>query len=359
MKISQLLPFILSAFVFNFSFSETPILLTQADIARVKPSSYAKEIHFTGTLKPSRQVILNTKTSGEILSMSVNVGDEVKEGELIFKIDTKDLELIERQSKAALDAKLIESELAKRKLKQVKKLAKDNFASSSDLDSVNDQYQISLAQVQSAKASLERIQQQIQDAQLYAPFSGVIAERQADVGQNVASGTPIGRLVDVASLELEAYIPVEEAQFIEANKLVQFFTPNSIEPYSAHVKRISPVAKQDSRKLPVFIIAENPNKKLMAGMFVTGKILTDNAPLALEVPTSSLRKNASEWEVIKIDGTVIKPIKVRLIEKDNGNGMAIISTFNPNSLTPEDSVLMAPQSIKNTDNRSVQITQVE
>lgn len=351
-----------AAIYFSFNHSgedQATLLLSEADVAEISMGSIGKNIKFTGSLKPWQQATLNAHFNGEIQTVLVKQGDQVRAGEALAQMDTRDVLLRLQQAQAALLARRAEADLAQQKVAQLQKLRRRDFASATDLDTAKSQSDISQAQVDSAIAALKQIEQQHEDALIVAPFDGYIAERLVDAGQSVAAGTPILKIVEVQKLELEALIPANDISLVSLGMRVRFrVSGQDAHEFTGKVTRISPLARQDNRRVPVFIEVDNSTNQLLAGMFVQGQLLNNNPVSGLTLPLSSLRVSEHGWNVFLIKEGRLHALDVAVLATDESQAHAIIQADQANGLDAGDWVLLAPTGEQVNDGRPVKITQV-
>ena len=183
------------------------------------------------------------KVAGRISELPVDLGSAVQKGDVIARLDTTDFELRVRQSAAALEQARVRLGLpptgtnedvdleqhrsvrearatmdgARFRLDRATQLYEKGLMAKSDFDVTNSAYKVTEAQYADAldearnrqgvlsqrKSELEIARQQLADAVLYAPISGAVRQRNANVGQYVAAGTPIVTLVQMSPLAAE------------------------------------------------------------------------------------------------------------------------------------------------------------
>lgn len=339
---------------------ELPALyLSQFDITEMIPATFSVNTRFSGSLKPWQQATLNAPISGEIYALFVKVGDSVYEGQVIGKLDTRDIDLRHKQAQSTLKARQLELQLAQQKFDQLEKLRKKDFASATDLNTARRQRDIAKTQVQTAEASVQQIEQQQNDAIIVAPFTGRVSERAVDPGQSVSAGTPLLKLVEVQTLELEALIAATDVPMINIGQQVTFRVSSYADrEFTGVVRRISPLARQDNRRVPVFIEVANDDQQLLAGMFVQGHILHSDPIKGLSVPISALAATEYGWHIFLIKDGMLESQPVNVLAKDEVTARAIIESSNEMPLIAGSTVLTSPSSNQKIHGLSIHLTQV-
>lgn len=333
------------------------LLLSAADLAKVKVETFDNSVPFNGTLKPWQQALLNAQVNAEVRTVHVKAGQAVQVGEVLVQLDTKEIDLRYQQALSAWQSRKLELEQTQQRLNQVKQLHQQKFASRSDLDSAQRQRDIAAAQVDSAKAAVEQIQQQQKNATVVAPFAGRIAERFIDEGQLVSAGTPLIKIIEVDRLELEALVPTNEVFTIAIDQVVKFTVSGDTHIYTGVVQRINPQARSENRRVPIYIDVDNARGRLLAGMFVQGKIKNSKETLGLAVPISAVQETAQGWQVVMLDNNQLTPVSVDLLAKDLAQDKALVRSTGDGILLVDSQVLVAPNQHAQSG-RLVQISQV-
>lgn len=314
--------------------SDQPLLLSSVDVTRVTRESAGHDVFFTGTLMPWQQATLNAHFSGELVAINVKAGDTVAEGDVLAQLDTRIIESQYQQALAALQARRLEAAQARQKLDQIKKLGAKGFSSTAERDAASRQLDIHLAQVESAEAALDQIRKQKEDAVIRAPFDGSIAQRFADPGEVVPAGAPLLKLVDMHRLELEALVSSTDIALVTTQQQVSFSVDSTDNlTYQGQVVRINPEARQDNRRVPVYIEVDNRLANLPAGIFVQGRILDANPVSGLALPTSALQQTATGWQVFVVNNNHLEAKNVSRLFDNLASEQSIINgAVNNNDL---------------------------
>lgn len=318
---------------------ELSLQLSRADVAPVESRSVGRDVIFTGTLKPWQQTVLSAAFDAQVETFNVRAGDEVHAGDVLAQLDLSEITLRYQQSLAALQAQQQKAGQAHEQVKRLQKLFKKGYASDTQYDTARREWAIAAAQARSAEAELAQLKEKMQKAKVVAPFDGWVAERSAQPGEMVAAGAPLVQLVDLHLLELEASVPSTEIPLVTPGQRVAFKVNEQVDHvYHGTVKRINPVARQDNRRVAVYIEVNNDDGVLRAGMFVEGRIL-DAHPLAgLSVPRSSLQKTTQGWRLFLVEGNYLTTRPVTLLRDLPGEDEALVS----GQINAGDQVLVMP-----------------
>jgi len=223
-------------------------------------------------------------------------------------------------------------------------------------DQLRQQYEASLAQAQqsyagiaaaraaaqSAAVQVEQARKAIRDVVVYAPISGYVADRSADLGEYLSTSSNVATIVRTNPLRVRIDIPEQQIAGVQAGQgvsvAVSAFPDRS---FAGRVARISPNISAASRTLTVEAEVENPDGQLKPGQFATVRIVQPTSQPAILVPQRAVRTegNTSRVFVIK-DGRAQERLvqlgqaEGDLLEIRNGIGVdEIVATSNVEKLS--------------------------
>ncbi len=257
-------------------------------VVTVTRGSITKNITLAGKITPYLEVGVTPKVSGKVVSVPVDVGDTVREGQVLVQLDTTDVEAQLRQAEAGLTVAQVNQQLAaitlenaRVNLERVKELHNQGVVSDKDLEMAQmafDQANSGLAdaQVKQAEASLDLIKNQLQNFTLTAPISGMVASRTIDPGEMVMPGGPVITLVDISRVVVECSVPEGEVNRIKTGEKIKIRVPAAAaEPFEGEITSIAPAADPVSKSFPVKIQIANSEQLLKPGMFAEVELATE------------------------------------------------------------------------------------
>lgn len=223
---------------------------------------------FSGTIEEESGTTLSFSVAGTVKSVHVTLGKRVVKGELIATLDPVSVQSSYNAAKAALE----QAEDAYRRMKEL-----HDKGSLPEMQWVDVQ-----SKLQQARSLEEIARKSLKDCKLYAPFSGVVAEKLVDAGQNVAPGIPVARLITAGLLKVKIAVPETEIADISLTQKAEV-TVSALgnRKFSGTVVEKGIVAHPLSRSYDVKIRIDKPDVELMPGM-VTEVILTDGASSSLD-----------------------------------------------------------------------------
>jgi membrane fusion protein (multidrug efflux system) len=227
---------------------------------------------FNTTLETEAMVDLYPQTTGQVEALHVEEGRMVKEGEALLKIEDRELRVDLEESEANFE--------------QLQR----NFARTEDLYErklINRQdYETQKNTLELARLRFERAKIRLAYTTVKAPFAGVIASRDTQLGARVSAGTKVFSMVKLDDIVAKVYVPGRYLPIVAEKQpavVTSEFLPDR--SFKGWVKRISPVIdpKSGTFKVTVGVRGERP-ADLPPGLFVNVRIITDTRPAAILLP---------------------------------------------------------------------------
>lgn len=161
----------------------------------------------SGTIEAKRQNPLSFQIGGRIVERAVNAGDQVNQGQLLFKLDERDLKQASTAANAQVQAATIGLQTARDELDRAQRLFKSNFVSEQALDQAELRLTEAQTRLDAANSALSQANNALSYANLIAPANGIITELTGEVGQVVNPGQPIGEFAFDGPREIEVFLP--------------------------------------------------------------------------------------------------------------------------------------------------------
>ena len=255
-------------------------------VERPDTRTWPQKITATGNVQAWQEAIIGAEVAGlRLAEVNVNVGDSVKQGQVLARFADEMVNNDLAQQQAALEearAKLAEAEVNAAGAQKLK----DSVAmSAQEVQQYLTNAQSARAQVQMAEARLQAEKLRLRYTRVTAPDDGVISARSATVGAVMQTGSELFRLIRRGRLEWRAELPESQLQTVRIGQKVLLHAAQG-EPVAGVVRRISPVVDVQSRNGAVFVELTD-SRALKAGMFAQGEFVMGNLP-ALTLPQSAL-----------------------------------------------------------------------
>ena len=302
------------------------------DVTQAERGDFRPIIEAMGTVRPAREIQLSARVQGSIESLGPSFvpGGFVEAGEVLVTIDDEDYQVAFEQSQSALEQAISELEI-----EQAQRTAAEAEYSQFDRDLSPQRRSLVLrepqgraarATVDSARADVRQAELNLDRTTVEAPFDAHVLDRQINLGSQVSSGTPLGRLVGVDTYWVEASLPVAQLQWLalpdegQPGSPVTVINPNAW-PQGAvrqgEVFRLIGALEGETRLARVLVAVKDPLARgteeslprLMLGEYVTCRIegLTIRDVVRLE--RDFLREGDTVW--LMVDGQLeIRPVSV-------------------------------------------------
>jgi len=322
-----------------------------------QPQTEMTDLTLPGNVQANFDAPIYARTSGYLKRYLVDIGAQVKAGQVLAEIDAPELDQQLRQA---------EADLANAQANQsIAKLTADRWRGLRDTDSVSKQEadeKISLAQtgeaqVQAAQANLQRLRELSSFKKIVAPFDGVVTARNTDVGQLINAGGGAGpelfRIADVRQLRLYVHVPQSYADLVKPKLTAEVRFPDRPgRTFSATVERTSGAIDAQSRTLLAQLIVDNSKNGLLPGAYAEVKF---QLPPSADATSYTLPANVllSRGEGLLVatvtpdNRVAMKPV---MVGRDYGAQIEIVSGLNsddrvivspPDSLTESTAVRVA------------------
>jgi HlyD family secretion protein len=229
------------------------------------------EVTASGTINPHSLVQVGTQVSGTISKIFVDFNSHVKKGQLVALIDTTFLYAAVEDAAASKNKAQSQETLTRTIAKRTKDLFEKGLAAQADLDQATADFESSKANLISAQAELDRALINLAYARIVSPITGVVVNRNVDVGQTVAASfnTPTLFTIadDLTKMQVQASIDEADIGQIQKNQKAQFTVdayPNRQYIGAVSQIRLQPTTVQNVVTYTVMIDVDNPDLSLLA-----------------------------------------------------------------------------------------------
>lgn len=253
---------------------EAPAPTPSLVVTTVSPVSQPMErtIAVSGSVAAWQEMYLGVELTGiRVAEVLVEVGDRVRAGQPLLRLDTRTLEVQARQADASVAQARASLELARANAERGATLVKEGLISSSNADELRATLTGAEAQVATAEADLEAARLRLGFATLRAPDDGIISARTVQPGQIVASGTDLLRLIRQGRLEWRAELTESDLTRVKIGTSVELTSPSG-EHILGQVRAVSPAVDPETRTGVLYADLPAPGD-LRSGMFAQGQIL--------------------------------------------------------------------------------------
>jgi len=227
---------------------------------------------FPGMATATQIANMSFRVAGSVDRIPVNIGDDVKKGDLLARLDPKDYQVELNFAKAQQRKAVSGLELAESEYARVDRIFKKDpgAVSKSMVDVRKAQLDTARAQIASAKAAVERAKDSLRYTYLKAPYDGVVVEQFVEQFEDVKAKDPVIRVLDTRSIEFTVQVPetlMEHIDMIRAEGAYVMFDTHPDVEVPARVKEVGKEASKTTRTYPVTLIMDQPEGfKILPGM---------------------------------------------------------------------------------------------
>ncbi|NNE34447.1 MAG: efflux RND transporter periplasmic adaptor subunit [Rhodothermales bacterium] len=222
---------------------------------------------FSGSAQTDKIVNLSFRTAGIVTNLNVKLGQRVRKGQLLARLDNVQARLAYEQALSSLNSAESQMNTAKLGLDRVRTLYEKGSASLSDYESAKNSFRTSEAGYQSASRSVEIQQEQMSYGFIYAPESGTIAAVSVELDENVGAGQAIAVLNVGTNMEVSLGLPENVINRVNEGATVQITFPSlSDETHRGLVSEVSPSVDPKTATYPVRVAITDPSENIKSGM---------------------------------------------------------------------------------------------
>jgi RND family efflux transporter MFP subunit len=321
----------------------------------------AAVLNASGYVIARRNATVSSKVTGKVADVLIEEGMEVKEGQLIARLDDSTARpvyaLAQRQLEAArknLQEVEVRLEEARRNLHRIEQLRKDNLVSESQLDSAQAEVAALTARLEALKSEIDvaegtvRVRaQELDDLLVRAPFDGVVISKDAQPGEMVSpisagggfTRTGIATIVDMESREIEVDVNEAFINRVRAGQRTQAVLdayPDWVIP--SHVINIVPTADRQKATVRVRIGFDELDPRILPDMGVKVTFLEESASQpdvaarpSVRLPATSVVRDGTSNYVWRVRNGTVERVAVRVGTERDGN-IDVLSGINPGDI---------------------------
>lgn len=277
------------------------------NFAKIERKTIQNMVSSTGTLAARELVEIGSQVSGTIEEVYSDFNDSVEMGQLIALIDPSVLDAQVKSSEADVLRQKANLKKAKLDYERFKPVNEKGFLSGKDFLGYEVSLRTAEASVMSAEASLERNKRSREFAEIRAPISGVIIDRNVEKGQTVATSFNTPRLFiiaeDLGLMEILANVDESDIGQIKTGQEVRFTVaayPERTFVGQVTEIRLQPQVLQNVVNYTVVVETENPRRVLLPGMTATLDFVVEEVENVVSVPASALSLKMNDEMIAKM-----------------------------------------------------------
>lgn len=338
----------------------------RVEVVLPKLSASDRAIVLPGSAQPLEETVIYARANGYVRGWFADIGDRVRQGQILAEIDTPELDQELDQARAQLaqaQAKLVQSkanrDLATTSLERYRLLTPAGVASQQELEQRQAQAQVdeanvsvSSAAVRAQEAAIRRLLQLKSFARLASPFDGTVTMRSIERGALVSAnnGSPLFKIAAVDPMRIFIQVPQDVAPSVRADLPARV----SVREYSGRtfegrVTRASGELNAATRTMTTVVAVANPKGELLPGMYVQVALTLASPHRVLEIPATALLSDSRGTRVAVVDGENKLRLVDVVVERDTGVTLEISSGLS------SDTRVVKLATVQLTDGMSVDV----
>jgi RND family efflux transporter MFP subunit len=294
-------------------------------------------VSLTGTVQAQTEVNLSFRIDGRMIERSVNVGDTIKPGQTIARLDPSNEDSAAQGVRAQLAAARAQLVEQRNNYNRQKELLAQRFISQAAFDQVTANLRSAESAVKSAQSQVDLAQNRVAYTRLVADAGGSVTKVGAEPGEVVPAGRMVVQIARAGGRDAVFNVPAQLKDSAPANpEITVSLTTDAKVTAKGRVREVSPRADPVTGTFQVRVGLIDPPAGLRLGSTVTGRMRVDTAA-AIEIPGSALVRSGAQSAVWIVDPKT-QTVSMRTIDVQNHDAGRIVVA---GGLEPGDLVVTA------------------
>ena len=265
-----------------------PELIRPVRVVTIETREGGETATLTGQVEAREEVNLSFRVGGRMIERSVNVGDRVRAGQVVARLESETPRNALRSARAELTAARARLVEAQNNFERHRSLLDRGFITRAMFDQAEQAYRTARAQVDSVQAQANIAETQLGYADLISDSSGTVTARRAEPGEVVTAGQPIVQLAREGGRDAVFDVPARIIETAPANaEIAVVLSSDPKVRATGRVREVAPQADPVTRTFKVRIGLNDPPAAMRLGSTVTGSVQLGAGP-GLEIPASAL-----------------------------------------------------------------------
>jgi RND family efflux transporter MFP subunit len=315
--------------------------LAQPNVAVVSPApaQAGSPLVLSGELKPITEASIHARVNGYVRKWFVDLGAKVEAGQLLAELDTPDTDRELSQARAQLTQAEAARDLSLTTAKRWKEMRTAKTVSAQESDEKAGDYDLKSANVESARANVQRLEQIAGFARVTAPFAGTITVRSLDIGQLItaADSVELFRLAQTDKLRVFVRVPQNYARGTTIGQTAILTLPERPgQKYEAKIIRTAGALDAATRTLLTELEVDNTKGDILAGSYAQVRLVEAKPEALLTVPANSILFRAEGPQVALVQqGKIV--LRAIVMGRDLGSAVEVSE-----GVTATDQVVVNP-----------------
>ncbi len=313
MKISGYILTILLAVLASSAFSQPPTLVvTEKTIQK----NFHNQISLIGRTRGIIKSNIVAEISGRVKSIQTDEGTKVNKNQTLLTIDDQTISFLFQAKSAETVQAEVQAKLASERKERAVRLLKDNLISETGYDSSLALDAIQTAFYKKIQAEKSKLQIDLSNTKVKAPYAGYTGRRLVDVGAWVTPGMAVFEMVDISKIKIIVDLPEKYFGELQIGSPVIVKSSTVESTLNGVVVGISPSASVETHTYPVIIEVSNENEVLASGMLVQVTLSLDDEFTSIAVSKDAIVRKGNNTIVYTIKDGKASPIPVTIVSTD-------------------------------------------
>ncbi|MFY0685277.1 MAG: efflux RND transporter periplasmic adaptor subunit [Balneola sp.] len=263
--------------------------ITSVETEPVTRQPIAEQVRSFGTIKAQDVVAITPQVSNRITKFYVDLGDTVRQGQLLAKIYDKTFKDQLSQAKAQLEQSKVAIQRDSTQFARQQRLLDTEAISQAEYDNAYATYRSSVTQYQSSVAAVTQAQENFNNTEVRSPVRGVVTSRIGEEGDIASSGQALFEIANLVGYETRIYLPVQDWKVVKIGQEVNLRVSNESESTAKGiVSRKSPQLDATTGLGEVVITLTNIGSSIYPGVLTENVIDIINKPRAIVIPRGAM-----------------------------------------------------------------------
>ncbi|WP_339486562.1 efflux RND transporter periplasmic adaptor subunit [Pseudomonas sp. EL_65y_Pfl2_R95] len=290
----------------------------EVSVEAVKVAPLPLELEYPARTAGFREIEVRAQVSGILQERTYLEGSSVKQGQLMFRIDSRTYQAALARAKGALAQEQARYRQTERDLRRIRELQKKGFASESELDNAVSNFEQSKANIQAAKAEVQSKQIDVDYTTVKAPISGITSKETVSEGSLMVAGDPnaslLTKITQLDPIYVNFAAPDSDVESVrngladgslvldgEAVRVGITYGDGSTYPLEGKVNFTDSLIDRSTGTVSTRAVVPNPKQTLLPGQFVRVQIKGISLPAALTVPERAVAQGPKGTFVYVVD----------------------------------------------------------
>lgn len=286
------------------------------NIAIARNGSVTNGPAISGSLDAELDATVRAQIAGSIVSTGAEVGQSVRKGQTLGRIDALGLQDAYLSAKSAVSSAEANAAVAQRNLQRSQTLLQAGAIAQRDLETAQTQASSAEAALEDAKARLATAQKNFDNTRISAPFDGIVSQKSVSAGDVVQPGAALFTIVDPSTMRLVAAVPSDQLSMLRVGTDVTFtVTGYAGQEFHGKVTRVSPSVDPTTRQVQIIVSIPNKGGTLISGLYADGRV-SSRTQKGIVVPIAAVDTRMQRPAVATVKNGKVTRVDVSLGMRD-------------------------------------------